>query len=100
VSMLLSDGSPLLGVPPDDVDDYVAAHRAAQDAESVGRGSDGVIVAGVSLRACAMTLLARHRGERGPASASPERVWAELVAEARVSGVLIGAFPAEDATPG
>jgi hypothetical protein len=100
VSMLMADGSPLLGVPPDDVDDYLVAHRAAPDAESVGRGSDGVIVAAPSLRACAVALLSRRRGERGPDSASLERVWDELVADARVAGVLIGAFPAEDATPG
>src|SRR5688572_14104611 len=56
VSILLADGSPLLGVPPGDVDEYLAAHRAAPQAESVGRGRDGVIVAAPSLRACAITL--------------------------------------------
>lgn len=100
VSILLADGSPLLGVPPDDVDEYIAAHRAAANAESVGRGSDGVIVAAPSLRACAAALLALRRGERGPDAASLERVWEELVADARTSGALIGAFPTEDATPG
>ena len=90
-SILLADGTPLLGVPPDDVDEYVAAHRDAPDAESVGRGSDGVIVAAPSL--------ARRRGERGPDAASLERVWEELVGDARISGALIGAFPTEDATP-
>ena len=100
VSILLADGSPLLGVPPDDLDEYVAAHRAAPQAESVGRGSDGVIVAAPSLRACAITLLARRRGEQGPHGPSLEQVWEELVAEARISGALIGAFPTEDATPG
>ena len=100
VSILLADGSPLLGVPPDDLQDYVAAHRDAPEAESVGRGSDGIIVAAPSLRACAITLLARHRGERGPLAATAEHVWHELVGEARIAGALIGAFPAEDATPG
>lgn len=99
VSVLLVDGTPLLGVPPDDMEDYVAAHGAAPDAESVGRGSDGIIVAAPSLRACAMLLLARRRGERGPDAASLERVWEELVADARIAGALIGAFPSEDATP-
>jgi len=100
VAVLLADGSPLLGVPPDDLDEYVAAHRAAPEAESVGRGADGVIVAAASLRACAITLLARRRG--GPRTHGPslEQVWTELVAEARLSGSLIGAFPTEDATPG
>lgn len=100
VSILIADGSSLLGVPPDDVDDYIAAHRAAQNAESVGRGSDGVLVAAPSLRACAFALLAHRRGERGPDAASLEQVWEELVAEARVAGALIGAFPTEDLTPG
>jgi hypothetical protein len=100
VSVLLADGATLLGVAPDDMDEYVAAHRAAPAAESVGRGSDGVIVAAPSLRACATALLAIHRGEPGPDTASLERVWEELVASARISGALIGAFPTEDATPG
>jgi len=100
VSILLADGTPLLGVPPEDVDEYVAAHRDAPDAESVGRGSDGVIVAAPSLRACTMVLIARRRGERRPDAQSLERVWQELVADARISGALIGAFPTEDATPG
>jgi hypothetical protein len=100
VSILLADGTPLLGLPPDDVAEYVVAHRAAADAESVGRGSDGVIVAAPSLRACAIALLAHRRGESATDAASLERVWEELVADARVAGALIGAFPTEDLTPG
>ena len=100
VSILLADGSPLLGVPPDDLNEYVAAHRVAPEAESVGRGSDGVIVAAPTLHACAITLLARRRGEQGPHGPSLGQVWEELVAEARISGALIGAFPTEDETPG
>jgi len=100
VSVLVADGTPLLGVPPDDVAEYVTAHRAAQDAQSVGRGLDGAIVAAPSLRACALALLARHRGERGPDPASLERIWEELVADARIAGALMGAFPTEDVTPG
>ena len=97
-SILFADGSPLLGVPPDDLEEYVAAHRAAPEAESVGRGSDGVIVAAPSLRACAITLLAQRRGEQGTHGPSLEKVWEELVAEARISGALIGAFPTDGAT--
>lgn len=100
VSVLLADGAQLVGVPPDDVDEYIAAHRAAPVAQSVGRGTDGVIVAASSLRACAITLLARRRGERGPGEASLEREWEDLVADARLAGALIGAFPTEDATAG
>ena len=50
VSVLVVDGTPLLGVPPDDVDDYVAPYRRASEVQSVGRASDGVIVAARSLR--------------------------------------------------
>jgi hypothetical protein len=100
VSILIADGASLLGAPPDDVGEYIAAHRAATDAESVGRGADGVIVAAPSLRACALTRLARRRGDRKHGDQRLEQVWEELVADARVSGALIGAFPAEDATPG
>jgi hypothetical protein len=100
VSVLLADGSALLGVPPDDIDEYIAAHRAAPHAESAGRGQDGVIVAAPSLRACALVLLARRRGEDGPDPGTLERVWEDLVSDARVAGALIGAFPTEDATPG
>jgi len=100
VSILVVDGSPLLGEPPDDAADYLAAHRAEPEAGSVGRGVDGVIVTASSLRACAVALLARRSGERWPHGASLERVWEELVAQARVAGALIGAFPTEDATLG
>lgn len=100
VAILVADGSPLIGVPPDEADEYVAAHHAAAEAGSVGRGSDGILVVAPTLRACAAALLARRRGEPRPDSASLERVWEELVAEARVAGALIGAFPTEDATPG
>ena len=100
VSILVVDGAALLGAPPDDVGEYVAAHRAAPEAESVGRGSDGVIVAASTLRACALTLLARRRGDRRHDDLSLEQAWEELVADARVAGALIGAFPAENTTPG
>jgi len=100
VSILVADGAALLGAPPADVAEYVAAHRAAPEAESVGRGSDGVIVAASTLRACALTLLARRRGDRRHDDLSLEQAWEELVADARVAGALIGAFPAENTTPG
>lgn len=96
VSVLIADGTPLLGLPPEDIGEYVALYRAESDAESVGRASDGVIVAAPSLRACAVALLARKRGEPAPDPMSLERIWEELVAEARVSGALIGAFPTDD----
>lgn len=100
VSVLLADSTPLFGVPPDDVGEYVAAHRDARNAASVARASDGSLVADATLRACAVAVLARRRGERSPDAARLDRVWEELVAEARIAGVLIGAFPTEDLTPG
>src|SRR5258705_3811685 len=100
VSILLADGSPLLGVPPDDVDEYIAAHLAAPHAESAGRGADGVIVAAPSLRACALVLLARRRGADDPEAACLERVWEVLVSDAPVAVALIGAVPTQDAPPG
>ncbi|HKY51250.1 MAG TPA: hypothetical protein VJP45_08325 [Candidatus Limnocylindria bacterium] len=96
VSVLVSDGTPLIGAPPDDIDEYLAAHRDAPEAVSVGRAQDGALVTAPSLRACATALLARRRGERVPDPASLERVWEELVAQARVSGALIGAFPTDE----
>ena len=100
VSVLLADGTPLLGDPPEDIDRYVAAHRERPDANSVGRGSDDVIVTAPSLRACVIALLARHRGEPEAAASELDRVWEQLVADARIAGALIGAFPTEDETPG
>src|SRR5688500_20180792 len=44
VSILLAAGSQLLGVPPDDLAEYVAAHRAAPAAASVGRRAGGGVV--------------------------------------------------------
>ncbi len=100
VSVRIADGTVLVGVAPDDVDEYLRAHRDRSDAMSVGRAPDGVLIAAPSLRACAISLIARRRGHRGrPEYASAEQVWHELVAEAQVSGALIGAFPADDATP-
>jgi hypothetical protein len=98
VSVLMADGTPLFGVPPEDIDDYIAAYRGAGDIQSVGRGRDGLIVASLSLRACAVELITRRRQAPGPDAAGVERLWEELVAEARVSGALIGAFPT-DGTP-
>src|SRR5207247_4906539 len=56
VSILLADGTALFGAPPDDVDEYVAAHRCAPDAGRVGRGSDGGLRAAPPPRARARPL--------------------------------------------
>jgi hypothetical protein len=100
VSVLIADSTPLFGAPPDDLEEYLAAHRSAPEARSVGRDTNGHIVAAPTLRACALALLTRRRGEPAVEAAVLERVWEDLVADARVAGALIGAFPTEDATPG
>lgn len=95
--VLVEDGSTLHGTPPDDIGAYVAAHRRWRDAASVARCGDGEYVSAPTLRACAVVVLRRARGER-PASdaATIERVWLDLVSQARVSGALIGAFPTDE----
>ena len=96
VSVLIADGTPLLGVPPQDMDEYIGAYRGASDIQSVGRAWDGHIVGAPSLRACAVALITRKRHERSPDPVTLERLWEDLVAEARVSGALIGAFPTDE----
>lgn len=96
VSVLADDGSPLVGDPPEDLDTYLALHRRTREAVSVARATDGSLVAAPSVRACTVALLRRHRGgsERDD-DATIERTWMDLVAEARIAGALVGAFPAE-----
>ncbi len=95
--VLVADGSVLHGVPPLDVDAYVAAHRRWPDAGSVVRCTDGEYLSAPTLRACAVLVLRRARGEKdSSAEATIEHVWRDLVAQARVSGALIGAFPTDD----
>lgn len=95
--IFLTDGSTLHGSPPDDVGAYVDAHRRSRHAASVARVADGTYVSAPSLRACVVAALRHVRGERGSEDdATIEGVWLELVAQARISGALIGAFPTDD----
>lgn len=95
--IFLSDGSTLHGSPPDDVAAYVDAHRRWKDAASVARVAGGTYVSALTLRACVVAALRHVRGERGADDdATIERVWLELVSQARISGALIGAFATED----
>ncbi len=95
--VLVADGSVLHGKPPEDVDAYVAAHRRWPHAGSVARCTDGAYVSAPTLRGCVVVVLRRARGE-GQASDEDtiERVWLDLVSQARLSGALIGAFPTDD----
>lgn len=94
--LLIADGSELQGEAPADVAAYLEAHRRAPHAASVARTTDGTYVSAPTLRACVVAALRRTRGEHeGDDDATIERVWLELVAQARLEGALIGAFPTE-----
>lgn len=94
--LLISDGSILHGEPPSDVALYLARH-ADGHVGSVARGADGTLVAGPDLRSCAVATLRRARGEDETDDVDViERTWLELVADARVTGALVGAFPVGD----
>jgi len=97
--LLIADGSQLQGEAPADVAAYLEAHRRAPHAASVARTTDGTYVSAPTLRACVVAALRRTRGEHeGGDEATIERVWLELVAQARLEGALIGAFPTEAET--
>ena len=95
--LLLSDGSALHGSPPPDVRAYLDAHRRSPAAASVARVEATEFVSAGSLRACVVAALRRSRGEDERMDENTiERVWGELVAQARLSGALIGAFATDE----
>lgn len=83
----LTDGLPLSGDPPDDADRYLEALRQAAGARAAALRRDETLVTAPTARACVAALLGRP--------------YEELVAEARVTGALFGAYPAgaDDVTP-
>ena len=94
--ILAADGATLHGSPPDDVMSYLEAHRRSPHAASVARVPDGAYLSAPSLRGCVVAVLRHVRGETDIGDdATIERVWLDLVAQARVTGALIGAFPTE-----
>jgi hypothetical protein len=96
--LLLADGSTLHGMPPDDVAAYLDAHRRAPAAGSVARVAEGEYLSAPSLRACVVAAIRRTRGEDERSDElTIEAIWNELVAEARISGALIGAFATDEA---
>jgi len=98
--VLYSDGSTLHGSPPDDTPAYVEAHRSAPLAASVARVVDGAYLSARSLRSCVVAALRRARGEDDPSDDTTiERVWSDLVSQARITGALIGAFATDEETP-
>ena len=76
----LADGLPLSGDPPEDGDRYLEALRSAGGARAAALRRDGTLVTAPTARACVAALLGRP--------------YEELVAEARVTGALFGAYPA------
>ena len=98
--LLAADGATLHGTPPDGVGAYLAAHRRDPAAASVARVRDGAYVVAATLRACVVAALRQAHGEDATTDdATIESAWLDLVAQARISGALIGAFPTEDQTP-
>jgi hypothetical protein len=93
VAVLVTDGASFAGEPPVDIDAYTAVYRADPEVQSVARANDGALVSAGSVRACAIGMLSRHRGAPDNDPATLERTWLDLVAEAKVAGALIGAFP-------
>lgn len=89
VPVWLVDGHVFQGAPPADVERYLAAHRADTSVHSVALCADGTVVAGTSLRECALAALRRAR----PGAEVDERAWEEAEAEARAAGALVGASP-------
>ncbi len=95
--LLFADGSTLHGAPPDDTPAYLDAHRRSPGAASVARVAKDEYVSASTLRACVVAALRRVRGESPTDDEDAiERIWSDLVGEARVSGALFGAFPTED----
>ena len=98
--VLLSDGSSLHGLPPDDTAAYLDVHRRTPEAASVARVGEGEYLCAPSLRSCVVAALRWARAEEGMSDdVTIERVWTDLVAQARISGALIGAFATDEETP-
>lgn len=94
--VLLTDASVLHGAPPADVAAYLERH-GDERVGSVAHAADGAFVTAADLRSCVVATLRRARGESSIADAALiERTWLELVADARITGALIGAFPLGD----
>ena len=95
--VLMADGATLHGTPPDAVGAYLDAHRRVPSAASIALANDGTVVTAPTLRGCVVAALHHAQGDEGRADdATIERVWLELVSQARLTGALVGAFPTED----
>jgi len=83
----LADGLALSGEPPEEAERYLDALRRTAGARAAALRRDDTLVTAPTARACVAALLGRP--------------YEELVAEARVTGALFGAYPAgaDDGTP-
>jgi len=83
----LADGLALSGDPPEEAERYLDALRRTAGARAAALRGDDTLVTAPTARACVAALLGRP--------------YEELVAEARVTGALFGAYPAGagDGTP-
>ncbi|OLC57060.1 MAG: hypothetical protein AUH85_04375 [Chloroflexi bacterium 13_1_40CM_4_68_4] len=79
--VLLRDGETLRGEAPADLERYLAAYRQRPLAKAVALASDGALVTGLSLAACAKATLLR---------ADPEASWERAEGEAKAAGALVG----------
>lgn len=87
IAVRLADGEVLRGEAPEDIERYLAAHRARRLAKSVAIAVDGTILTGLSLRACATATLLRARADL---------TWDEAASQAKASGALVGVEPYEE----
>lgn len=86
VPVWIPDGYVFQGTPPDDLETYLAAHRADAAVRSVARCADGALVTARSLRESALAALRRVR---------PGAEWGDAEEEASSAGALVGAYPEE-----
>lgn len=77
----LVDADALRGEPPPEIERYLAVYRQRPLAKAVALASDGSLVNGLTLLACAKATLLR---------ADPEASWERAEAEARAGGALLG----------
>ena len=77
-----------------------ALSSASLNAASVARVGESEYLSAPSLRSCVVAALRRARGEDATSDdPTIERVWTDLVTQARISGALIGAFATDEETP-
>ena len=77
----VADGDVLRAQPPEDIERYLAVYRQRPLARAVARATDGALVHGLTVLACAKATLLR---------ADPEDTWERAECEAEARGAFIG----------